>query len=242
VFVARTMPPPTILCIDDDTLVRQLLVVQLLGITGGKSAIHEAGDAASGARLAREHRPDIVLLDLGLPDKSGFLVIDEINAISPRPRILILTASAPDLVLERVQRSDVSGLLLKSDTGTEELLAAIKTVHDGRKYFSKTVRAAMTAARSSPDHYTKVLSPREIELLPLFGYGWTNEKMAERTGLSAATIRTHRQNILRKLDLHSTEKLIHWAIVKGFADFRYEPKETNAPLLQEPSAKRESAD
>lgn len=236
------MPPPTILCIDDDTLVRQLLVVQLLGITQGKSAIYEASDAASGARMAKEHRPEIVLLDLGLPDKSGFLVIDEIHALSPRPRILILTASAPDQVLERVHRSDVSGLLLKSDTGTEELLTAIKTVHDGRKYFSKSVRAAMASARSSPHHYTKVLSPRETELLPLFGYGWTNERMAERTGLSAATIRTHRQNILRKLDLHSTEKLIHWAIIKGFADYRYEPKDTPKPLLRAPAAESESAD
>jgi len=236
------MRPPTILCIDDDTLVRQLLVVQLLGITQGKSAIYEAGDATTGARLAREHRPDIVLLDLGLPDKSGFLIIDEINQLSPRPRILILTASAPDQVLERVQRIEVSGLLLKSDTGTEELLTAVQAVNEGRKYFSKTVRAAMAAARSSPLHYTKVLSPREIELLPLFGYGWTNERMAERTGLSAATVRTHRQNILRKLDLHSTEKLIHWAIVKGFADFRYEPKDTGSPLLQEPAASPKSAD
>ena len=227
------MPPPTILCIDDDTLVRQLLVVQLLEITQGKSAIYEASDAASGVRMAREHRPEIVLLDLGLPDKSGFLVINEIHALSPRPRILILTASAPDQVLERVQRSEVSGLLLKSDTGTEELLTAIRTVHDGRKYFSQSVRAALASARSSPHHYTKMLSPREIELLPFFGYGWTNEQMAERSGLSAATIRTHRQNILRKLDLHSTEKLIHWAIVKGFADFRYEPKNTGRPLLPE---------
>jgi DNA-binding NarL/FixJ family response regulator len=81
-----------------------------------------------------------------------------------------------------------------------------------------------------------------MELLPFFGYGWTNERMAERTGLSAATIRTHRQNILRKLDLHSTEKLIHWAIVKGFADYRYEPKDTNGPLLQEPAADWETRD
>ena len=66
--------------------------------------------------------------------------------------------------------------------------------------------------------------------------------MAERTGLSAATVRTHRQNILRKLDLHSTEKLIHWANVKGIAVFRYEPKDTVSPLLQEPAAGRESAD
>ena len=63
-------------------------------------------------------------------------------------------------MLDRIQRFEVSGLLLKSDTGTEEFLTAVQAVIDGRKYFSKTVRAAMAAARSSPLHYTKVLSPR----------------------------------------------------------------------------------
>lgn len=228
--------PPTLLCIDDDTLIRELLIVQLLTLTKGETPIYEAADGATGIRLAGEHHPDIVLLELGLPDMSGFRVIEEINKLKPRPRILILTASAPDQALERVQRCEVAGLLIKSDCGSAELLSAVRHVYDGLKYFSRSVREAMAAARSSPSHYTKLLSPREMDLLPFFGYGWTNERMATRTGLSIATIRTHRQNILRKLDLHSTEKLIHWAIVKGFTDYRYEPKDTAGPLLQEPSA------
>jgi DNA-binding NarL/FixJ family response regulator len=222
------MRPPTILCIDDDTLIRELLTVQLREVTQHKAAIISCGDAATGVRLAREHHPEIVLLDLGLPDVSGFKVIDALTHMSPRPRILILTASVPDQVLDRVQHSDVSGLLLKSDTSSMELIQAIQAVRAGQRYFSKPVRLAMTAARAEPGHYTKVLSKREIELVPYFGYGWTNEQIAAQTGISAATVRTHRQNILGKLDLHSTEKLIHWAISKGFADYRYEPKP--APL------------
>ncbi|MSU47065.1 MAG: response regulator transcription factor [Lacunisphaera sp.] len=74
-----------------------------------------------------------------------------------------------------------------------------------------------------PDYFLKILSPREIELLPLFGYGWANEKIAHYTRLSPATVRTHHQNILGKLNLHGREELMRWAIKKGFVDFRYEP-------------------
>ncbi len=218
------MRQPTILCIDDDTLIRELLVVQLQEATNGRAAVIEAGDGASGIRLTRERQPEIVLLDLGLPDISGFSVMEELNRLSPRPRILVLTASAPDQVLLRVQRSEAYGLLLKSDTSSTELIAAIRAVQAGQKYFSAPVRAALAAVRAEPGHFTKILSPRETELVPLFGYGWTNERIAARAQLSPATVRTHRQNILGKLDLHSTEKLIHWAISKGFADYRYEPK------------------
>ncbi|MEI6108290.1 MAG: response regulator transcription factor [Opitutae bacterium] len=223
------MRPPTILCIDDDTLIRELLTVQLREATNRKSAIISAGDATTGVQLARQHQPEIVLLDLGLPDASGFKVIDTLAQLSPRPRILILTASVPDRVLEKVQHSEVAGLLLKSDTSSTELINAIQAVRAGQKYFSPPVRAAMAAARAEPAHYTKILSKREIELVPLFGYGWSNEQIAARTSISAATVRTHRQNILGKLDLHSTEKLIHWAISKGFTDYRYEPAPAPIP-------------
>jgi len=224
------MLPFTLLCIDDDTLIRDFLIRQLREITPPKTIIFSAGDGASGLSLACEHRPDLILLDLGLPDISGFQVIAGLHHLQARTRILILTASAPDQVLALVVRSKVSGLLLKTDTSTTELLVAIEAIQSGQRYFSQTVRHAMAAARAEPNHFTKILSPRELELMPLFGYGWANDKIARRAGISPATIRTHRQNILSKLNLHSTEKLIHWAILKGFSDYRYEPQES-APTL-----------
>ncbi len=220
-----TMPLFTLLCIDDDTLIRDFLIGQLREITPADTVIFSAGDGATGLNLAREHRPDLIILDLGLPDISGFQVIEGLIDLQARTRILVLTASAPDQVLALVQRSKVSGLLLKTDTSTTELSLAIEAIQSGRKYFSQTVRLAMAAARAEPNHFTKILSPRELELMPLFGYGWANDKIARRAGISPATIRTHRQNILSKLNIHSTEKLIHWAILKGFSDYRYEPQE-----------------
>ncbi len=230
------MPSLKILCIEDDTLIRELLMARLEMMTGFRTEIWEAGDGAAGLRLAREHEPELIILDLGLPDMSGFKVAEALDKMTPRPRVLILTASAPDQVLNRIHYSSISGLLLKSDACSSDIVAAIRVVLAGRTYFSQKVLAAMAAAHSQPGHFTKILSPREIELLPLFGYGWTNERIGQRTGLSAVTVRTHRQNILRKLDLHSTEKLIHWAIINGFSDYRYEPKETDSPPLYEPPA------
>ncbi|MDB6165010.1 MAG: vraR 1 [Lacunisphaera sp.] len=230
------MPSPTILCIEDDRLVREFLIVRVKQVIGASTRILESGNGASGLEMAREHKPDLVVLDLGLPDMSGFKVAEALHDLSPRPRILVVTAFAPDQVLNRIHHSPVAGLLVKSDASSSELITAIQAVLAGQTYFSQKILAAMAAARSAPGHFSKILSPREIELLPLFGYGWNNERIATRTGLSPATIRTHRQNILGKLDLHSTEKLIHWAISKGFADYRYEPKDTHAPSLQEPPA------
>ncbi len=96
----------------------------------------------------------------------------------------------------------------------------------GRRYFPGEIQAALARARHQPDHFSKLLSDRELELLPLLGYGWTNEKIAARMGLSSATVRTHHQNILMKLGLHGREELMRWAIKRGFSDFRYEPRET----------------
>jgi two-component system response regulator NreC len=236
------MPSLRILCIEDDTLIREFLVVRLVKMPDFKTVIWEAGDGTTGLRLAREHEPELIILDLGLPDMSGFKVAEALDTFKPRPRILVLTAAAPDQVLNRVHQSSISGLLLKSDSCSDELIAAIRTVLAGRPYFSQKVLAAMTAARAQPAHFTKILSPREVELLPLFGFGWTNERIAARTGLSSITVRTHRQNILNKLDLHSTEKLIRWAIINGFSDYRYEPKEADSPALYEPPADWEQAE
>lgn len=230
------MPSLKILCIEDDTLIRELLVASLVKMTEFKTVIWEAGDGTTGLQLARTNEPELILLDLGLPDMSGFKVVEALDTLIPRPRVLILTASAPDQVLNRIHYTSISGLVLKSHSCSTELVSAIRAVLAGRTFFSEKVLAAMAATRAQPGHFTKILSPREIELLPLFGYGWTNERIAQRIGLSALTVRTHRQNILGKLDLHSTEKLIRWAIVNGFSDYRYEPKETDSPPLYEPPA------
>ena len=154
---------------------------------------------------------------------SGFSVAAELATLCPPPRVLVVTASAPDMILSRLMSSHIHGLLLKSSAHHTELKLALQVMLMGRTYFQGPVLAVMARARREPDYFLKILSPREIELLPLFGYGWPNEKIAHYTRLSPATVRTHHQNILGKLNLHGREELMRWAIKKGFVDFRYEP-------------------
>src|SRR4051812_21170929 len=104
------MLSPTILCIEDDRLVREFLVVRLKQVIGANTRIIEAGNGATGIDQARQHKPDLVVLDLGLPDMSGFKVADALHELSPRPRILVVTASAPDQVLNRIHHSPIAGL------------------------------------------------------------------------------------------------------------------------------------
>jgi two-component system response regulator NreC len=230
------MPTPTclILGVEDDALLLDFLVLRLGRVMPSGTVIEQASTGAHALRLARERRPDLVILDLGLPDMSGFQVAAELAALRPAPRVLILTSSTPDNVLNRIPGSPIHGLLLKSSTRDDELARALKEIWSGRTYFQPPVLAAIAAARSQPDHFSKILSDREVELLPLFGFGWVNEKIGHHSQLSPATVRTHLQNILLKLNLHSREELMTWAMKKGFVDFRYEPQ-PSAPAVAVPT-------
>ena len=119
-------------------------------------------------------------------------------------------------------------------THDTELALALQELLSGRTYFQPAVLAAIARTRRQPDHFSKILSSRELELVPLFGFGWTHDRVARHAGLSPATVRTHHQNILAKLNLHGREELMRWAIKKGFTDFRYEPGEAGAGRLEEP--------
>lgn len=232
------MSSPTILCIEDDALLLDFLVCKLKQVAPGPAVIIGARSGTAGLQLAREHTPDVVVLELRLPDMNGFQVAAELAGLSPAPRVLVLTSAAPDIVLSRVPQSPIHGFLLKSSAHDTELALALKELLCGRPYFQPAVLTAIAHTRRQPDHFSKILSSRELELVPLFGFGWTHDKVARHAGLSPATVRTHHQNILAKLNLHGREELMRWAIKKGFTDFRYEPGEARAGGREEPPAER----
>ncbi|HVU17522.1 MAG TPA: response regulator transcription factor [Candidatus Didemnitutus sp.] len=222
------MPTFKILCIEDDSILRDLLAVRLKEVANITVETIHAEDGRSGLKLARELKPDLVLLDLKLPDMPGLHVALELSGLRPAPRVLILTASISEAVLSRVLYSPVHGFVLKSTGDTAEVLLAVKKLLAGETYFSRPVLNAMSEARKHPTHFSKILSAREVDLLPLFGYGWVNERVSKHTGLTIATVRTHHQHILTKLGLHSREELMRWAVKKGFVDFAYEPEPVEA--------------
>lgn len=182
-------------------------------------AYRRGASRAEALRLAGEAPPEVVLLDLRLPDGDGFGVAEELSAMIGRVRIMVLSARQDDLALWRIMREPrLAGLVWKSGDLRAQLPAALAAVQQGHRYLSPEVHAAMRRLRADPQAFFKILSDRELGLLPGLGRGLTDEEIAARAGLSALTVKSHRQHIMAKLGLHRTPDLIYWAIAHGFVE------------------------
>lgn len=222
--------PLSILHIEDDPLwgdaVR--LVVESLS---SKADYRRASSRAEAWRLARERSPEIVLLDLRLPDGDGFSLAADLQAAG-RPRILVLSARTDDVALWRVMREPgLAGLVWKTGALREHLPAALAAMQLGHRYLPPDVQGAMRRLRTDPQAFFKILSDRELGLLPGLGRGLTDDELAAQSGVSALTVKSHRQHIMAKLGLHRTPDLIYWAIAHGFV----EPATTRAACGEAPS-------
>ncbi len=173
-------------------------------------------DAATALSRAESLQPDVVLLDVVLPDGDGLAVARTLSAMKTPPRIVLLSVRRDDVVLQAASSAHIAALLWKTGDVLDKLPEAIRTVTAGGKYHPPEVREALRKFRADPQAYFKILSDRELELLPRFGEGLSDEEVATLFGLSIHTVKSHRQNILTKLGLHSTARLIHWAIMRGF--------------------------
>lgn len=220
-----------ILCIEDDVLLRGYLVAQLEQLVARGVDVQEAADGHTGLQMARVMKPALVVLDLGLPDISGLDLAKQLCEIRPPPKVLAISGNVTESWLNRIPYSPIQGFILKSAAQKDEFVVAVRELLGGGTYFPPHVNSTISQARSNPNHYSKILSQREIDLLALLGYGWNNDRIAQYVGLSTTTIRTHRQHILNRLGLHSTEELMRWAQKKGFSDYRYEPRALAAPVV-----------
>ena len=151
-----------------------------------------------------------------MPDADGFdLALTLANFPRP-PRILVLTMKADAVTLFRAGYAYIAGMVWKTGQVQETLRCAVREILAGRRYFPEDVRQAMRATRTDPAAFFKILSGRELSMLPLFCQGLTDQQIGEQNGLCPATVKSHRQHIMTKLDLHRTADLIRWAAEKGF--------------------------
>lgn len=174
----------------------------------------ESGQSALG--VVSEMQPDLILLDLMLPDIDGFVLAPQLQAAAKSARLLLLTIRSDDVALYHANSPSFSGMLWKSVEITNELPLAIRTVLAGGRYFAANVRMSLRRLRSDPQAYFKILSPKEIALLPSLGLGLDDSAVARISGLSVHTVRSHRQHILAKLGMHRSIELVHWCIQHGF--------------------------
>ncbi len=206
----------TLLHIDHDAAVATTVFRRVIEQRTNCRYLGVATSGRAGLEAARIQQPALVLLELLMPDIDGYAVAVELAKLRPCPRILLLTSCADEATLYRLGRGSVNGLVWKTERAVEELPYAIEEVLSGRSYFPALVLHAMRQLRCAPDCFFKILSDRELELVPPMGAGQSDREIAQAAGLSVATIHSHRQRIMSKLGLHTTAELMRWAVNKGF--------------------------
>ncbi|MBL9215483.1 MAG: response regulator transcription factor [Opitutaceae bacterium] len=205
----------TVLVIEDQTMVRELLTLACLQALP-KARLHAAGTCAEALAQCRRDPPDLVILDLVLPDGDGLDLLPDILAGAPAAKVIALSSHIDEFTLHRALSSRVHGILDKNEQPVRILREAITTVLAGGQYVSSFVQRLKASVRANPAAFAKILSEREQGVLRLIGEGLTNDQIAVRLGISTSTAKNHRLNIMAKLDMHSTPQLIRYAIEKGF--------------------------
>jgi DNA-binding NarL/FixJ family response regulator len=204
-----------IVIIEDHKLMHDMLAFACRQIFPG-AELHVTGEGREGPALCGRVQPDLIFLDLVLPDGDGLALLPQLRAVAPAAKVVALTSFADEFTVHRVLHANVQGFIAKNEQPLDQLKSAIETVLAGGQYLSPIVDRIKAALRADPTSFDKVLSEHEQRLLGLFGEGLDNEAIAARLDLSINTVKVHRRNILGKLNLHSTPELMHYALEKGF--------------------------
>lgn len=206
-----------VLLVDDHPFVRQGIASSLEDIPDIE-LLGEADSCDAAMDLVTRERPDVVVTDLSLPDKSGLELVRALLVEHPTLPILVLSMHEEDIYAERCLRAGAKGYLMKSH-GPESLITAIRTVARGRVYVSPELAQRLVSILTSPtpvhpqrEGLLKELSDREFEVFDLVGRGRTAKEIASQLGLSSKTVDVHRARIRGKLGLHSTTDLTHYAV------------------------------
>ena len=205
-----------LLLVDDHPIVLDGIKSHL----GSQPEFEVVGDASNGLDAIRKAKltlPDVILLDINMPNMNGLEAMGHLRKQVPNARIIILTMHDSKEYIAQIVRLGARGYLLK-DCSPTELVSAIKAVHSGEVYFSPTVSkmlvAEMVENKTQPD-LPPPLTEREREVLSLIAEGLLNKQIADRLGIGVRTIETHRERIMRKLDIHTVAGLTKYAIARG---------------------------
>jgi DNA-binding NarL/FixJ family response regulator len=208
------MPPLRILVADDHDVVRTGLRT-LLESRKGWLVCAEAANGRDAVEKARECKPDVAVLDIGMPLLNGVEATRQIRKLSPATEILILTMHDSEMMIQSVLEAGARGYIVKDDAG-RNLLAAVDAVRRRKPFLSSRVSDA--AARVTPSDSSRMertarqLTPREREIVQLLAEGKSNKEIATFLNISVKTAETHRANIMLKLNFHSVTELVRYAV------------------------------
>jgi len=197
----------TVVIADDHTVVRQGLRL-LIDNEDGMQVIAEAGTVPDAERMARAHRPTVLVLDLNMPGGSSLAAIPRLRE---HVAVVVLTMQDDPAFARQALQAGALGFVLK-EAADEELLEAIRLAAAGDTYLNPRLGAKIAAA---PPTEEGPLSPRETDVLRLIALGHTNTEIAEQLFLSTRTVETHRAHIQRKLSLSTRAELVRYALDQG---------------------------
>jgi DNA-binding NarL/FixJ family response regulator len=204
-----------VLIVEDHPLIRACVCRDCRAIPGC-SVVGEGASAAVAVALLEAQRPDLLVLDIGLPDDDGFTVAAAARVLRPSPAILVLTSHLNEFTLAQCERHRVQGFLDKAHSTEVEIGAALRALQAGRTYFGAPYVAARRDWKADPRAITKLLSDHEVRILALIARGLDDREIAEKVRAKPTTVRTHRDHIRHKLGVHTTPQLMDFAVRRGF--------------------------
>ncbi len=219
---AQGSQPVRVYLVDDHTMTRAGIRSLVDGLDGF-TVVGDCGDAREAVEVIARDKPDLVLMDITMPGLSGIDALDQVRAVHPRVRVLMLSHHEGETFVEQSLQHGADGYLSK-DSEPEELALAMKAVMKDRAYLSpKVARGLVDGARQGPaeERTTSRLSsltPREREVFQLLAIGLSNKEVARKLDLSVGTAKKHRENLQRKLDCHSAAELARLAIREGLLE------------------------
>jgi len=213
------MSPIRIVLADDHAMIRTGLRL-VLERQKDFRVVGEASDGREAVALAQQERPEVVVMDIGMPNLNGIEAARQITALVPESGVVILSIHSDEAYVLRALKAGARGYLLK-ESPEADLIAAIRAVDAGKAYFSPAVSRMLAddyvrqlQDREIEDSY-ELLTTREREVLQLIAEGKSNKEIAAMLNLSLYTVETHRGNLMEKLNLHTVPELILYAVRKG---------------------------
>jgi two-component system response regulator NreC len=207
-----------VMLVDDHTVVRQGLR-RILETDDEIEIVGEAGDGRSATEMVQRLRPNVVVMDIALPELNGIEATRQIVKRSDGTKVLVLTMHADDAYVRQSLKAGARGYLLK-DSEDLDLLKAVKAVGRGGSFFSPTISKVLLesylgdAGGQVVEDNLALLTDREREVLQLIAEGKTNKEIANLLSVSINTVETHRKHIMEKLDLHNTAEIVRFAVRK----------------------------
>jgi DNA-binding NarL/FixJ family response regulator len=224
------MKPTSVLIIDDHQMMRYALA-SILERQRDIKVVGQASDGREGVAKAAQLKPDVITLDVAMPNLNGLDAARQIRRQSAASRILILTAYEDDLYIQHALEAGIDGYVTKH-AAAETLAKAVRDVARGLKAFSPAVKRRLPqyekteGGRKLLRRKTDTLTERETEVLQLIAEGHANKQTADKLGISIKTVEKHRQAVMNKLHIHDTAGLTRYAIAAGLIE---SPAHTSPP-------------